>query len=328
MELQLLKENYFKIKNENKTKNLEIGDFLLGELVNNHQELWQYSINFAKQTVRTIEGTSCRILYIFQHEYALVDSSNIDIIGSNDATTCINIVVRENKTSKTLVAHYDGSHPQQLAHLIFDSFDSNAILDIHLVGAFLDEKGTSLKDTKKLLAALTISGPSTQQKIIRTACILEANTTKNDFDPTLENDTKSIIIGIGVNTIDGSIFPANFVDRTPGIMLRRLRCFAYESKYINVFRDNCVIIEPFEFSIEENAHVYSLQNDNFFRYFSSSPRFEPPNFFIDMRENFKLMAKIENCDEAFRLCSTKIKINEPLRPIIYTLNSNNIWIEI
>ncbi|PWA35638.1 protein N-terminal asparagine amidohydrolase [Artemisia annua] len=66
----------------------------------------------------------------------------LKIVGTDEATTCVGIVIRNSRTGMTSCAHLDtpdvvGIGLSQMLSLVSDP-DDNAILDVHLVGTFDD----------------------------------------------------------------------------------------------------------------------------------------------------------------------------------------------
>lgn len=59
----------------------------------------------------TKQVSSRGLLYVGQREFAtsIPQDKNVTIIGSDDATTCIIVVVRHSGSGATALAHFDGS---------------------------------------------------------------------------------------------------------------------------------------------------------------------------------------------------------------------------
>ncbi|EPS58075.1 hypothetical protein M569_16741, partial [Genlisea aurea] len=46
-------------------------------------------------------------VYVFQKEFATVDRRLVDIVGTDEATTCVGIAIRNPRTGMTSIAHMD-----------------------------------------------------------------------------------------------------------------------------------------------------------------------------------------------------------------------------
>lgn len=87
------------------------------------------------------ESVQAKCVYVFQREYATADPALVEIVGTDEATTCVGIVVRNCRTGMTSIGHMDTPDIvdiglSQMLSLITDTDD--VILDVHLVGAFDD----------------------------------------------------------------------------------------------------------------------------------------------------------------------------------------------
>ncbi|KAL0429318.1 UNVERIFIED_CONTAM: protein N-terminal asparagine amidohydrolase [Sesamum radiatum] len=83
-----------------------------------------------------------KFVYIFQREFATVDPALVDLVGTDEATTCVGIAIRNCKTGMMSVAHMDSPNVvdtglSQMLSLVTDH-ESDALLDVHLIGGFDD----------------------------------------------------------------------------------------------------------------------------------------------------------------------------------------------
>ncbi|CAN4080475.1 unnamed protein product [Withania somnifera] len=180
-----------------------------------------------------------RWVYIFQREYATVDPALVDVVGTDEATTCVGLVIRNPKSGMTSVAHLDSSDvvdiglTQILAFVINQNAD--AMLDVHLIGGFDDaspehvngitKSHGKLEDysfplCKKIIDSLAKSNMKFQ---IHTLHVLGHNTRRDS-----EGNAYPIFTGFLVETATGSIIPANFdaTTRCPDEVVRRIRVTA------------------------------------------------------------------------------------------------------
>ncbi|KAK9909979.1 hypothetical protein M0R45_033957 [Rubus argutus] len=83
-----------------------------------------------------------RWVYLFQREYATVDPAYVDFVGTDEATTCIGLAIRNPENGMTSVAHLDSPKvvdmglSQMVSRLVEHNKDVE--LDVHLVGGFED----------------------------------------------------------------------------------------------------------------------------------------------------------------------------------------------
>ncbi|XP_058073412.1 protein N-terminal asparagine amidohydrolase isoform X2 [Magnolia sinica] len=177
-------------------------------------------------------------VYVFQREYATVDPSLVELVGTDEATTCIGLVIRNQKSGMTSVAHMDSQKTvdlgliQMLTSVIDHEMDDE--LDVHLIGGFDDtpdedviattgagsdeeQSGHSLPLCSKIIEALQ----SRREKFqIQTLFVLGHNT-KRDSD----GNACPLVNGFLVETSTGSLRPASFdkSSRCPDEIVRRLR---------------------------------------------------------------------------------------------------------
>nr|CAH7718032.1 unnamed protein product [Callosobruchus chinensis] len=128
-------------------------------------------------------------LYVMQQEYAAVAPRNkvVDIMGSDDATTCIIIIVRDRNSGATALAHLDNPPGvekavekiiKNLQHL--SDACSQGKYDIYLVGGYQDPKGLS----EQLFGEIFKTVQKLPQEIhLKLACIGEANTVVKNRTP-------------------------------------------------------------------------------------------------------------------------------------------------
>uniref|UniRef100_M8B884 Protein N-terminal asparagine amidohydrolase n=1 Tax=Aegilops tauschii TaxID=37682 RepID=M8B884_AEGTA len=48
-----------------------------------------------------------RHVYVFQREYATVDPARVELVGTDEMTTCVGVAIRNNKTGMTSISHMD-----------------------------------------------------------------------------------------------------------------------------------------------------------------------------------------------------------------------------
>jgi protein N-terminal asparagine amidohydrolase len=191
-------------------------------------------IHFKEQKVSSALQTS-RYVYVFQREYATVDPALVDYVGTDEATTCGGIVIRNRKSRMTCVAHMDftnivdGGFKQMMSQLVGPDLDTE--FDVHVIGAFEDfspqqANGGKEKDgySFSLCAKIVETLLKRPEKFhIQTLFVLGRNT-QLDF----ERHARPIFTGFLVETANGSVTPACFdrSSRCPDDIVRRIRLSA------------------------------------------------------------------------------------------------------
>ncbi|XP_008805469.1 protein N-terminal asparagine amidohydrolase isoform X2 [Phoenix dactylifera] len=175
-------------------------------------------------------------VYVFQREYATVDPAAVELVGMDEATTCVGLVIRNRNNGMTSISHMDFPKvvDKGLIQMLSLVADHEAILDVHLIGAFNDasnehdndipgseglreQDGYSMCLCSKIIDALHNSHENFH---LQTLCVLEHNTKRDS-----NGNACPIISGIVVNTLSGSIMPASFArsSRCPDEIVRRIR---------------------------------------------------------------------------------------------------------
>ncbi|XP_015584632.1 protein N-terminal asparagine amidohydrolase isoform X2 [Ricinus communis] len=182
-------------------------------------------------------STQSRWVYIFQREYATVDPALVDYVGTDEATTCVGLVIRNQKNGMTSFAHMDFLKvvdvglTQMLSGVVDHTIDVD--LDVHLIGGFEDvspkANGTSRSNSLPKLDGYSLPlcakiietlAERKERFHIRTLFVLDHNTETDS-----EENTYPIFNGFVVEMSTGSINPARF-DRTtrcPDEIVRRIR---------------------------------------------------------------------------------------------------------
>ncbi|XP_073000848.1 protein N-terminal asparagine amidohydrolase isoform X1 [Typha latifolia] len=175
-------------------------------------------------------------VYVFQREYATVDPKHVQLVGTDEATTCVGLVIRNRNNGMTSVGHMDfsGVVDKGLTQMLQLVVDREATLDVHLIGGFDDvstkhairltgpeghkkKEGYSFPLCCKIVEALQNS----QEKFhLQTLCVLGHNTKIDSY-----GNARPIIGGFLVDTSSGLIMPANFdkSSRSPDEIVRRIR---------------------------------------------------------------------------------------------------------
>lgn len=89
------------------------------------------------------------LLYVDQREMAAVapHDKNVNIIGSDDATSCIIVVVRQSGSGAVALAHLDGTGTDEACTTMISRVQELSMgypegrIELQLIGGFRDQKG-------------------------------------------------------------------------------------------------------------------------------------------------------------------------------------------
>jgi len=187
------------------------------------------SAKFILQPVQTI--TTENVLFVAQKEYAIVktDDSLFKVTGTDDATTCHIVVMKNEEESTICVAHIDSADCfESLSQMVLEvvgncSLNTDFYIELSIFGGYCDERETSESLTLDLLQFYH----SCRVKFkLHNMCVGSANTTRK------KGINYPIIYGIAVDLRSNLIFPASFPlnIRGPQLPLRSSRGFCDVSK--------------------------------------------------------------------------------------------------
>ncbi|KAA8520295.1 hypothetical protein F0562_014551 [Nyssa sinensis] len=254
-------------------------------------------------------STQSRCVYIFQREYATVDPTRVDLVGTDEATTCVGLVIRNRRSGMTSVAHMDSPNVvdiglTQMLSLVVDH-NFNAELDVHLIGGFEDaspqhaDGGFRSKSHKNLDGysfPLCTKIVETLQKRrekfhIQTLHVLGHNTRWDS-----EGNAYPIFNGLLVETSTGSILPASFdrTSRCPDEIVRRIRVTtsfkdpSWKGRLLETYntRTDRFVIAPCSWTISQLHIALKLQHlpdSEILLTCSTSPSAEGPDFVDNLR---------------------------------------------
>ncbi|CAN6440491.1 unnamed protein product [Victoria cruziana] len=244
-------------------------------------------------------------VYVFQREYATVCPGHVDFIGTDEATTCVGLVIRNQKNGITSVAHLDSPRVVALGlNSMLSSVNTNsstdAELDVHLIGGYedssfqdVDVSGESKRCREKfghswdlcceIVKALHNDATPFH---IKTLCILSHNTWKDN-----RGISRPTFHGFLVETSTGLVRPASFdrSSRIPDEIVRRLRVGfsfddpAWNDRLLETYdtREDKFSIAPFCWNVNWKYHVLKvLQSSDLevLQICSTSPDAESPEF--------------------------------------------------
>ncbi|XP_061715596.1 protein N-terminal asparagine amidohydrolase isoform X1 [Cydia pomonella] len=234
------------------------------------------------------------LLYVGQRELAAVvpHDKNVNIIGSDDATSCIIVVVRHSGSGAVALAHLDGSGTAEAAAAMVARVQQLAVgypegrLELQLVGGFTDPHRYS----DELFANIMLSFHRLSVEIDLTlACCCELNTALGGGAPA------PLVTGVGVDIRQGDLFPATFPDKGPELPLRGARTITggpHSAQVLDIY-DNAVgmlRIGPFNYDPLRGVDLWLEQSDDFIlQHLSTTPAVEPPHFVHHIRATLKFI---------------------------------------
>ncbi|KAJ1434415.1 Protein N-terminal asparagine amidohydrolase [Sesbania bispinosa] len=264
-------------------------------------------------------------VYIFQREYATVDPAFVDFAGTDEATTCVGVVIRNQKTGMTSVAHMDSPRivemglSQMLSLLVDNGLETE--LDVHLIGGFEDvslqhaNNGTVSESHAKLdgysfplCSKIVHTLWSREEKFhIRTICVLGHNTRRDS-----DGNTYPFFNGFVVETATGIVIPASFdsSSRCPDEIVRRIRVSSsYEDtswtgKLLETYDSgtDCFKIAPCHWTLRQYHIALSLQHysdSEILSICSTSPTAEGPDFVDNLRRQWNYLIEHPHWTETF-----------------------------
>ncbi|CAK7331775.1 unnamed protein product [Dovyalis caffra] len=315
-------------------------------------------VTFSASKESALQG---RWVYIFQREFATVDPARIDdgwilylrlsfaiapslaynFVGTDEATTCVGLVIRNQRNGMTSVAHMDSTKvvdiglTQMLSLVADQNFDVD--LDVHLIGGFEDVLPKQANDSTRSKTQSKVNGYSfplctkiietlgkRQEKFhIQTLFVLEHNTKRDS-----RGNAYPVFNGFLVKTSSGSIIPASF-DRTmrcPDEIVRRIRVTAsYEDPYWNGklletydTQTDRFVIAPCSWTLWQVHAALTLENfsdEEILLHCSTSPSAEGLDFVDNLRRQWDYLIKKPDWNLTFPL----------RRPRVFEWTTDGSW---
>ncbi|KAL5549694.1 hypothetical protein UlMin_004925 [Ulmus minor] len=254
-------------------------------------------------------------VYLFQREYATVDPNLVDFVGTDEATTCVGLAIRNRQSGMTSVAHMDSPDivdkglSQMISLVVDNSLDAD--LDVHLIGGFEDfspkhgndntSSGSDENDDGYSLPLCTKIVENLRRRPekfhIQTLFVLGHNTRWDS-----EGNAYPIFHGFVVETSTGSVIPASFdqSSRCPDDLVRRIRITSsyedhnWDGKLLETYdRDTDTFkIAPCRWTERQEriAKVLRTKSDSEILHLcSTSPSAEGPDFVENERRKWEYL---------------------------------------
>ncbi|CAM6000438.1 unnamed protein product, partial [Sphagnum balticum] len=252
-----------------------------------------------------------KFVYVGQRECATVDPDVVEFIGTDDATTCIGVVIRNPQSGLTCVGHLDFVNGVKLGiNQMTGSVSptSSCLLEAHLVGGFddLDPKkpeGYSRPLARRILEELQSSSCNFN---LQTLCILQHNTAvgSNGFG-------HPIAYGFVVESKIGRLAPATFhIDaRCPDGVVRSLCLLTissnpnYGAELMTPYKtsEDSFAIGPTRWCVRglQPCPIYEDEDSWFLEKTSTSPYAEGPDFLTSSRRMYAYLLEHPNWEQTF-----------------------------
>lgn len=289
--------------------------------------------NAGPESAQTYDSERDPVLYVMQGETAIVSprDDTIQIVMTDDTTTCITGIIRHCNSGVTSLTHFDRplddnllveSLEAALTRMIClgnggdsksaeaERDESDAKFDLYLIGGYCDEKRISedlaiylLKTFNSLASRFTINlvcaftgELNTRSITISTGMIGEATI------------PAPVVYGSAINLQTGAVVSALLNRRNGnGIPLFDIRrasvSFGNAKKYWDVYdpERKLLVVHPVYFDIQrspQTLHYFNfaikLKDQDILKKFSTSPYVEPPHFVSDIRGVFKFFLDHHN----------------------------------
>lgn len=150
------------------------------------------------------------LLYVQQREFAATvpHDKNVSIIGSDDATTCIIVVVRHSGSGAVALAHFDGSGTDEAVCTMVQRVQELALgypegrIELQMVGGYTDAHHFS---EELFYSIMTAFHKQPVEIDLTLACVGQLNSTIRGGIPW------PIVYGIGVNIKTGELTSSYFL---------------------------------------------------------------------------------------------------------------------
>jgi len=273
------------------------------EMFERYPPLKKASLPIVMTPPRVVDHSS-KLVYAGQREMIISHPGDplVNIIGTEDATTCHVVVLREPSTGATGIAHFDSAEQEeletfvkQLKELVLvlktssdqkcDNSNKDLLLfETSILAGYQDEKDTSEELSLSLLSLMIED--ETSRFDLSLFCVGSVNTR-------VENGLNwPILYGAACDLSSGKVFNATFPYHGPDTALRSMRMHGNNPLLLSIYDCNSgkITIPPFNCRPINDVDMWLKQSDAFIlKYMSTSPEVEPARFCNDLRAMFRKM---------------------------------------
>lgn len=259
-------------------------------LVHAHPQFQESASRLVSQPSKVVGPIG--LLYVQQREMAATVShdKNVNILGSDDATSCIILILKHTTSGAVGLAHCDGVGTDEGLMSLVARIQELALgypegrLQLQLVGGYTDPNNYSDELFYNILHTLHKQPVEIELTLV---C-------SGDLNTTVRNGIHwPIIYGVGVNVKTGEIFPATFPDKGPEMSLRTARHLSSSQPTMLDIYD-CTLgllrIGPFSYQPLRGVDLWLEQPDDvILQHLSTAPQVEPPHFTMQVRAALKFI---------------------------------------
>lgn len=258
-----------------------------GTLFLNHPSL----IQSAEQLLSIPQKVVCPsgLLYVRQREMAVTTPFDkcVTLVGSDDVTTCIIIILRHSGSGAVGLAHLDGACTDECVMNMVQRIQElslgyqEGIYELFLVGGYADSRHYS----EDLFYSIMYSFHKQPIEVhLLVTCVGEKNTTiRNGLN-------YPIAYGVAVNIKTREIFAATFPDKGPEKALRVARQLTGGQQVLDIYdcTSGVLRIGPFNYEPLRGVDLWLEQSDEFIlQHLSTTPDVEPNHFVPEIRAALK-----------------------------------------
>ena len=260
----------------------------VSSLYHQYPGLKEHSAGIVTEKSQVFGPTS--LLYVSQREFAVTHShdSKVQVLGSDDVTTNLLIIIRHTGSGTLGLAQVDGVCEEGLTTYIQRvtslSYGYEGRIELHLLGAFSDSKGLGASLVSATLAAL--HKQRTHLELV-TCCVGELCTVRRNNTPW------PLLYGVGVNVKTGEIFPAQFTDKGPDMDIRMARILTGKKESMGMIdiyecQREEMRLGPFTYEPMRAVDIWLQQADDFIlQSLHPCPEVAPPSFIPLLRQALK-----------------------------------------
>jgi protein N-terminal asparagine amidohydrolase len=242
---------------------------------------------------------------VWQREFATAQPNKIDLLGSDEATTCFILILRSPRSWKASCGHFDGAPGQlggkqcSLRTMVgtFDGAEQSYGLEAHVFGTYDSghrESVTALRALLYLMHALPL------RIHLVSVCVGALNTIVEPRTAV----ARPLVRGACVELRTGAVFPATWAYRGPDLAFRIVRSMCGPSQLVCVYDAalDAVVLAPVPYEplpAAEVAQLEALSDEQLLAATSTSPLVESDGFVADMRAALRCMREMPDWRRAF-----------------------------
>jgi len=265
------------------------------------------------------------VLVVMQREWAAATPRSFDLIGSEEATTCHIVAVRDALTGCTAMGHFDHpsttnrgfeemvcrleelsrglqahASPEPTTHLstpcASSSQDKSSPLDLYIVGGFDEDLSREMTTT-----ILQLAIDSSFKFVLRLACVSDFNSTEY-----LQSGVAGPLYrSLALRLSDGVAFPVAFQRDTlpPACLVRAARIWGEESQsMVEVWDEQLrqLKVQPFVYQPKDYFELLlRIPEAQLLQFTSTSPLVEGPFFVQDLKRTIQFIKQNPNWKDTF-----------------------------